>query len=51
MAVDKANVEMEVNNLKEFTERNDAIKRRQEELKVKQEDYEAKKKELLAKKQ
>lgn len=51
MTVDKSNVEMEVNNLKEFTERTEAIKRRQEELKAKQEEYEVKKKELQVKKQ
>lgn len=46
MTIDKANVEMEINNLKEFNERNENIKKRQEELKQKQEEYETRKKQL-----
>ena len=30
---------MEINNQREFTERSEAIRKRQEELKVKQEEY------------
>jgi hypothetical protein len=36
VTIDKSNVEMEISNIKEFNERNEAIKRKQEELKQKQ---------------